>query len=229
MKNRRLSSYFQFALLVLVLSFAFASSLNAETAALNPPQMHFENEPNLYIIPGTYIYYFNSNNSDFYFSDGYWWRYWNMRWYRASIYTGPWSYMERRYISQPLQRLPARWRYEYSYAERVKWNEVRNHHREWERNRYWNKRGWIRNDVNARYDNDRENLQNDRYNIYGRNRQNGEYRNNQRDNQTIRQDRKTIVTYPENRNQKERRNDAYMDKNRNDKQRTHRDSRQWDD
>lgn len=99
-------------------------------------------EPELYIIPDTYVYYYQSNDGDVFFYDGYWWKSRQDSWYRSDTYSGQWTMVEKTRISDKVTYLPPRWRDNYQQSQRVKWNEVRAHHQEWERDKYWEKRGW---------------------------------------------------------------------------------------
>ena len=103
-----------------------------------------EEEPELTLIPGTYVYYYNGEYGDYFFYDGYWWRSMDNTWYRSEIYSGPWSLVGDSYVPYAVLNLPPGWRDFPEYSIRISWGEVHNHWHSWERDRYWDRHGWRR-------------------------------------------------------------------------------------
>ncbi len=100
------------------------------------PAFVFSAGPSLVVIPGTYVYMVPDVDFDIFFYEGWWYRPWEGRWYRAPGYNGPWGYIES--VPRILITLPpgyAYWRG--GGGPRFSYGEVRDHWRAWERERYW--------------------------------------------------------------------------------------------
>jgi hypothetical protein len=115
----------------------------------------FGEDTELYVVPGTYVYWASVDNSDVFFSEGYWWRAGNHGWYRAEAYSGPWVVIETRYIPYKLIHLPQGWRDKRDNSPRIRWGDARSHWREWEQNKYWEKREWKKEEKDLRNENKR--------------------------------------------------------------------------
>lgn len=116
----------------------------------NPPQtdkpkvmlsITVEN-PQLLVIPGTYVYWYDAGDSDVFFYAGLWWRYWEGNWYRASHYHGNWVMVEIKTVPLVIIKLPTNWKGRMHRAPRVSYYEARDNWQSWENSRYWEKRGW---------------------------------------------------------------------------------------
>ncbi len=114
-----------------------------------PPLIVVQEEPELVIIPGTYVYYIYGYPQDVFFYDGYWYRQWHYGWYRAKIYSGGWVSVRGAYIPHNLTSLPNGWRQSAVNAPRLRYSEVRDNWRSWEKSRYWENNGWKRNNPNG--------------------------------------------------------------------------------
>ena len=134
---------FILSMLLLILQ---ASELFAQRVVVvtRQPKVVIVPETELIVIPGTYIYYLSVDEDDIFFFRGYWWWCQKNRWYRASSYSGPWTAVSLRYVPVELTKLPPRWREAKREHPRVRWVEVKDQWQEWERERYWEKRGWRR-------------------------------------------------------------------------------------
>jgi hypothetical protein len=118
------------------------------TVRASLPVVVLVDDPELVIIPGTYVYYVSNIDHDLFFYGGYWWRPWQNTWYRAEVHSGPWIVIEQRYVPEPVWRLPPRWHEMRDDTPRVKWSEAKNHWQEWERDKYWEKHSWKNEDAN---------------------------------------------------------------------------------
>jgi hypothetical protein len=109
-----------------------------------PPALAFESDPYFVPLPGTYAYAVPDYDVDLYYSDGYYWRPWQGRWYRSTYYDRGWvsySGVPRFYTS-----IPRGWRNDYysnrwrgrswDYA-RVPRHEVERNWSSWKRERRW--------------------------------------------------------------------------------------------
>lgn len=57
------------------------------------PEYTFAAPPSLAVIPGTDAYLALEADIDIVFYDGFWYRLYEGRWYKASDYNGPWAYV----------------------------------------------------------------------------------------------------------------------------------------
>jgi hypothetical protein len=84
-------------LLVLVLAIPFRTRAGVDvhvTIAL-PPPIVFGAPPELIVLPETYVYVVPDVDADIFFSNGWWWRPWEGRWYRSRYYDTGWAYYQR--------------------------------------------------------------------------------------------------------------------------------------
>jgi hypothetical protein len=107
-------------------------------------------DPELVVIPGTYVYWMDGRDDDVFFYGGVWWRPYGNAWYRADDYSGRWTVIEPSYVPRPVRTLPANWKHGYKEAPRVRWRDARSNWRGWERDRYWEQRRWRRDDPRGR-------------------------------------------------------------------------------
>ena len=81
-----------FVTFILVVTFVFPIMSNAMApppppfAFPLPPPIPFVTPPELVIIPDTDIYAVPDFEDDLFFHQGWWWRYWDGRWYRSRHY-----------------------------------------------------------------------------------------------------------------------------------------------
>ena len=64
-----------------------------------PPHIEFSAPPRLVVVPETYVYVAPDVEEEIFFSDGWWWRPWEGRWYRSRTYNSGWQH----YRSTPSQ------------------------------------------------------------------------------------------------------------------------------
>ncbi len=122
----------------------------------------YEENYELYLIPGTYVYWMSVGNGDVFFCDGYWWQSRYNAWYRSGAYSGPWIVIETRFIPYQIVRLPPRWKEMRDNSPRIRWGDVRSHWREWEREKYWERQEWKREVRRESYYEDRGNRKNEK-------------------------------------------------------------------
>lgn len=82
-----------------------------DTGVAAPPPLYSPAPQDLVVLPGTNVYAAPSFSAGLYFSDGYWWRPWNGRWYRTSRYGSDWRY----FAGTPsfYRSIPRDWRTDY--------------------------------------------------------------------------------------------------------------------
>ncbi len=129
---------------VIALSLLFVTAFSAGAYAgvsvgisINIPAFRFAAPPPLVVIPGTYVYYAPDADVDILFYNGFWYRPYEGRWYRARGYNGPWAYTSR--VPGPLLQLPPDYRHMYGGHERIPYRDFRKNWRRWEKDRYWEK------------------------------------------------------------------------------------------
>jgi hypothetical protein len=95
------------------------------------------------VIPGTYVYAVPDIDAGLFFYQGYWYRPYVGRWYRASSYNGPWGFIETSRVPRALVDLPpGSWRVSAGY-HRIPHAELRENWGRWERERHWDRdREW---------------------------------------------------------------------------------------
>ncbi len=135
-----------FFILIFLFIAALFSQAPAATASLivhkTVANIVLGSNPDLIVIPGTYIYYTSSDNNDIFFYEGFWWRPLQGGWYRSDNYSGNWVVVDNRRVPYAITHMPPRWRDSRNDAVKVKWNDTKAHWKEWHKNKYWDKRGW---------------------------------------------------------------------------------------
>lgn len=129
-------------LLMLCLGLAWVPASSAGVSVgvgINLPAYTFEAEPELVVIPGTYAYTVPDAGVDIVFYQGFWYRPFEGRWYRARGYNGPWGFVERRRVPGFFHRLPPDYRHHHPGYDRIRYGDFRKNWRGWERNRHWDK------------------------------------------------------------------------------------------
>src|SRR5208282_2277964 len=89
-----------------------------------PPRISVPDDAELYVIPGTYVYYYQVDNNDVYFCDGIWWTTWHNHWYRGEN-GGYWKPVENHAVAADVINLPNGWKNSYVNSIRVRWDMIR--------------------------------------------------------------------------------------------------------
>ena len=89
-----------------------------------PPPLVFPAPPELVMVPGSDVYYAPDVEGDIVFSQGYWWRPYDGRWYRARSHNGPWHYMVRGRVPHAIIGLPPGYRQQYYGHPRMHYRDV---------------------------------------------------------------------------------------------------------
>lgn len=123
-----------------------SSQIRIDVNLSAPPAIMFPREPQLIVIPETYVYVVPNLEIDVFFYDGWWWRTWEGRWYRSRNYTSGWVYY--RYVPVFYRDIPRdwrqyyrehRWRENYWDHRPLPYHQVEQNWRDWEGKRYWEK------------------------------------------------------------------------------------------
>ncbi len=141
--GKRISKFSYYLFFILVFVFlAIGIQKNNAVVIVVPPGLVFESEPELILIPHTYVYYVSKDDNDLFFYDGYWWRPWHDNWYRSDIYSGPWDMIDPDDVPAAVVDLPPHWRGFPSDVIVLDWGDVWGHWRDWKYDGYWEHHGW---------------------------------------------------------------------------------------
>jgi len=116
-----------------------------------PPPIAFSGPPEVVVLPESNVYVVPDVEADIFFSQGWWWRPWQGRWYRSRSYDRGWGFY--RAAPPPFYRnVPPGWRNDYREHrwrgrewnhERVPHGEMERNWRGWERDKHWQQHnGW---------------------------------------------------------------------------------------
>jgi hypothetical protein len=141
-----------------------------------PPHIRFMEPPRLVVVPETYVYVAPDVEEEIFFSDGWWWRPWEGRWYRSRSYDSGWQH----YRSTPsfYREVPNNWRNDYRERQwrGQQWNaepiahvQVQKNWKTWKSNRHWeNNQTWgvqdLRREREPRHPSQRDQHRNSRGN-----------------------------------------------------------------
>ncbi len=107
---------------------------------INLPVFTFAAPPPMLVIPGTYAYYVPDANVDIFFYQGYWYRPYEGRWFRARGYNGPWGHIVSSSVPRVVVDLPPDYRHHaHPGYERIPYGQFKKNWRRWDHERYWDK------------------------------------------------------------------------------------------
>jgi hypothetical protein len=110
---------------------------------INLPVFTFAAPPPVVVIPGTYAYFAPEADIDIVFYNGFWYRPYEGRWFRARGYNGPWGHIEGRRVPGVLRELPPDYRRTYRERPRIAYRDFHRNWRGWEKSRHWERdEGW---------------------------------------------------------------------------------------
>lgn len=158
MKERKSVFLVVAALLLVATGFSAQSEARVDVSVgINIPAYRFSAPPSVVVIPGTYAYFAPDADVDIVFYQGYWYRPYEGRWYRARGYNGPWGYLAPARVPRVLIELPPNYRHVYRDHSRIKYGDFHRNWGKWERNRYWEKdERWREGRRGGRHDERRE-------------------------------------------------------------------------
>ena len=128
---------------VLMLCLLIGLSARSEAARVDVtialPPVVFSSPPPLVVIPGTYAYFAPGVNADVLFYQGYWYRPYEGRWFRANGYNGPWVNVAPDRVPPALLDLPPDFRHVWHERPSIPYAEYNKNWKRWEKDRYWEK------------------------------------------------------------------------------------------
>jgi hypothetical protein len=123
---------------------AALAQVNVRVDIAAPAPILFAGPPELVVIPGTYVYVVPDLAEDLYFYNGWWWRFWNGRWFRSRYYDSGWIYYDR--VPVFYSQVSPYWRNyyhehrwkgrEWNY-QRIPYEHLQRNWGGWERSKYW--------------------------------------------------------------------------------------------
>ncbi len=131
------------AMFMLLLAFPGISLARVDISVTLPPLV-FPAPPPVVVIPDTYVYFSPDVQVDIFFYQGYWYRPYEGRWFRATHYNGPWVFIAPRRVPYAVIHVPRDFR-SHQYR-RIPYGELNRNWRTWERDKYWERHGWGRRD-----------------------------------------------------------------------------------
>ena len=147
MKNMKLKLVFIGAIFLVSLGFPGRGVARVSIdIQVGPPPLVISGPPEVVVIPGTYVYFVPGIETDLFFYGGYWFRPHEERWFRSENYNGPWIYIARENVLDVLFHLPRDYRAMSGYRH-IPYRNLSRNWRTWEREKYWERHGWGRHDL----------------------------------------------------------------------------------
>ena len=84
--------------------------------------------PNIVLVPQSQVYFAPAAPADVFFFSGYWWSPRGNQWYRSREYNGPWGVVDRRYVPQPVMRVPHDYRTVYKHEKHIPYGQWKKEH-----------------------------------------------------------------------------------------------------
>ncbi|MGC2061405.1 MAG: hypothetical protein WA610_00375 [Thermodesulfovibrionales bacterium] len=138
MRTKKLGFLVAGALLLVLAGFSSQSNAGVRVGiGVNIPVFTFAAPPPLVVIPGTYAYVAPEADVDIVFFNGFWYRPYEGRWFRARGYNGPWGLIAPARVPHALIELPPDFRHTYREHPRIAYRDFNRNWRGWERNKYW--------------------------------------------------------------------------------------------
>jgi hypothetical protein len=138
MKTKKLGLLVASALFLVLAGFSSQSYAAVSVGVgINLPAYRFAAPPPMVVIPGTYAYFAPEATVDIVFYQGYWYRPYEGRWFRARAYNGPWGILAPARVPRVLIDLPPDYRHAYREHPRIGYRDFNKNWRRWERDRHW--------------------------------------------------------------------------------------------
>jgi hypothetical protein len=153
--ERRYKFMKQIVLLMVSLFFVVSMPLVGEAGNVNisigiaPPPLEFAGPPDVIVVPsGTTYVYMVPDMIGLYFYHSYWYRFHDRRWYRSTIYSGPWTYIETSIVPGVIVNVPPDYfRYVPRGYHRIHYRDLYRSWRTWDNNRHWNRYDWYKHEL----------------------------------------------------------------------------------
>lgn len=123
-----------------------AAEVNINISVPPPPPLEFAGPPDVVVVPSeTSDVYLVPNTVGLYFYGGNWYRFYGDRWFRASVFNGPWVTIREHLVPRVVVGIPP----DYILGlppgyHRVHYGDFHSHWRDWGRDHHWNRQTWYR-------------------------------------------------------------------------------------
>jgi hypothetical protein len=148
--RRRIVISFIFAIFFSIFYFfptgkALSSEINVNIGigiGVPPPNVVIKTAPEVFLIPGSYVYFAPEVGVQLFFYSGDWYMLHDGYWFRSSYYKGPWNYLPPSRVPVVFLHLPSRY-YEIPRGQKlIPYGQLKKHWKEWEKPRYKEVRDW---------------------------------------------------------------------------------------
>jgi hypothetical protein len=147
----------QIVLLVVALVFVLSMPLVAAAGDVNisigitAPPLVFGGPPDVVVVPSGQSYiYMVPDMIGIYFYNGYWYRFYENHWFRATIYSGPWAYIYTSRVPRVILNVPLDYfRHLPPGYHRIHYGDLHRNWRTWDNNRYWHRYDWYKRELKA--------------------------------------------------------------------------------
>ncbi|MEW6686701.1 MAG: hypothetical protein AB1393_10935 [Candidatus Edwardsbacteria bacterium] len=97
------------------------------------PKLVITREPEVILIPGTYVYFIPDIETEIFFYHGYWFRPFKGKWYRAVGYNGSWIILAVGSVPKVLLNLPPGYRKLPPGQTRIPYGQLKKNWKTWEK------------------------------------------------------------------------------------------------
>jgi len=106
-----------------------------------PPAYVLPAPPEVVLIPGTYAYYAPDAGVDILFYQGFWYRPYEGRWFRARSYNGPWGFVVSHRVPSVIMGLGPDYRNHVRPGQdHIPYGQLKKNWARWEKEKHWDKR-----------------------------------------------------------------------------------------
>ena len=126
-----------------------AQGVNVDVNIGAPPPLVFAAPPDVVVVPSGQSYvYMVPDRIGVYFFGGFWYRYHNGYWFRAQLYSGPWGFVDARFVPAVVVGIPPEYpRFLPPGYYRVHYGDLHSHWRDWDQGRHWHGQEWYRREM----------------------------------------------------------------------------------
>lgn len=111
------------------------------------PPLAFAGPPEVVVVPGAAYVYMVPDVVGLYFYHGFWYRTHEGRWYRSTLYGGPWTYIVRTRVPRVTVNVPPDYFIHFPAGyHRIPYRDLHRNWRVWDNRRHWNRYDWYKNE-----------------------------------------------------------------------------------
>jgi len=133
--------------LAMVVPMSAMAQVDIHVSTALPPAVAFSAPPPAVVSSGTYVYGFPDAQEDIFFSDGWWWRPWEGRWYRSRHHNSGWAHYN--HAPSFYSSIPPGWRNNYRDRhwqghpwdyQQVPSDRLHHNWKSWKNDKHWEKK-----------------------------------------------------------------------------------------